>query len=72
MLLTTQLVRVFKFNNKGKDIPLTDPNPALSPQAVLNFYATTYPELITAKVSGPEIKNDAIEYKFESVMGTKG
>jgi PRTRC genetic system protein C len=38
----------------------------------MNFYANTYPILTTAKVSAPQIKDDAVEYKFESVMGTKG
>jgi PRTRC genetic system protein C len=31
-----------------------------------------YPILTTAKVSAPKIKDDAVEYRFESVMGTKG
>jgi PRTRC genetic system protein C len=72
MLLATQLERKFSFANKGQTIHLTDPDPNMSPQAVLNFYSNTYPEMISAKVSGPEIKNDTVEYKIESVMGTKG
>lgn len=30
------------------------------------------PILTTAKIEGPEIRNDAIQYKFVSIIGTKG
>ena len=72
MLLATPLERVFILTDKGNDIRLTDPEPRWSVQAVLNFIANTYPILTTAKVSAPQIKDDAVEYRFESVMGTKG
>jgi PRTRC genetic system protein C len=72
MLLATQLERVFILKDKGQDIRLTDPEPRWSVEAVLNFYANTYPILTTAKISAPIIRNDKIEYKLESVMGTKG
>ena len=72
MLLATQLERVFIIRDKGQDIRLTDPEPRWNLEGVMNFYASTYPILTTAKVSAPQIKDDAIEYKFESVMGTKG
>lgn len=72
MLTATQLERVFILNDKGQDIKLTDPEPRWSVEAVLNFYANTYPILTTAKVSAPQIKDNTVVYKFESVMGTKG
>jgi len=72
MLLATQLKRSFVFTDKSNPVVLTDPNPEWSPQAVLNFYANTYPILTTAKIAQPTINNDSMEYKFESVMGTKG
>lgn len=72
MLLATQLERVFILKDKGQDIRLTDPEPRWSVESVLNFYANTYPILTTAKISVPAIKDDAVEYRFESVMGTKG
>jgi PRTRC genetic system protein C len=72
MLLAAQLERVFILKDKGQDIRLTDPEPRWSVEAVLNFYANTYPILTTAKVSAPIIRDDRIEYKLESVMGTKG
>ncbi|REC60511.1 PRTRC system protein C [Chryseobacterium pennae] len=72
MLLATQLERVFILKDSGQEIRLTDPEPKWSVEAVINFYANTYPILTTAKVSTPQIKNDTVEYHFESVMGTKG
>ncbi|REC60126.1 PRTRC system protein C [Chryseobacterium pennae] len=72
MLLATQLERVFILKDNGQEIQLTDPEPKWSVEAVMNFYANTYPILTTAKVSAPQIRNDMVEYRFESVMGTKG
>ncbi len=72
MLLATQLERVFILKDKGQEIQLTDPNVQWSPQSVLNFYANTYPILTTAKISAPKIDEDTVQYRFESVMGTKG
>ncbi|RLJ75165.1 PRTRC system protein C [Pedobacter alluvionis] len=72
MLLATHLERVFILKDKGQDITLNDPEPKWSAEAVLNFYANTYPILTTAKISAPKINNDKVEYQFESVMGTKG
>lgn len=72
MLVATVLERVFVLKEKGQEIRLNDPEPQWSVEAVLNFYANTYPILTTAKIGEPRIKNDQIEYHFESVMGTKG
>lgn len=72
MLLATQLERVFIFIDKEQEIKLADPEPKWSVQAVLNFYSNTYPILTTAKISAPVIKDDAVQYRFESVIGTKG
>ncbi|AZB17207.1 PRTRC system protein C [Elizabethkingia meningoseptica] len=72
MLLATQLERVFILSDKGQQIKLTDPEPKWSVEAVMNFYANSYPILTTAKVSAPVIRDDTVQYRFESVMGTKG
>lgn len=72
MLLATQLERVFILSDKGQQTKLTDPEPKWSVEAVMNFYANSYPILTTAKVSAPVIRDDAVQYRFESVMGTKG
>ena len=72
MLVAKQLSRVFLLRENGTEIQLTDPEPSWSVEAVMNFYANTYPILTTAKISAPRIENDAVQYRFESVMGTKG
>ncbi|MFH7010578.1 PRTRC system protein C [Flavobacterium sp. FlaQc-52] len=72
MLLATHLQRVFIIIEKGQQIRLSDPEPRWSVEAVLNFYAPTYPILTTCKISAPVIRDDAVEYRFETVMGTKG
>jgi PRTRC genetic system protein C len=72
MLLATALQRVFIFQDKGGQITLADPEPKWSAETVLQFYANTYPILTTAKISAPQIKDDTVQYKFESVIGTKG
>ncbi len=72
MLLATQLERVFILKDKEQEIRLTNPEPRWNVEAVLSFYANTYPILTTAKISAPIIRDDMIEYKLESVMGTKG
>ena len=72
MLSATTLPRVFIHEEDGEEIRLTDPSEKLSPEAVRNFYAATYPILTTATIEGPEIRDDAIEYTFSSHIGTKG
>lgn len=72
MLSTTNMPRIFLLKQDGQEIKLTDPSDKLSPEAVLNFYSGNYPILTTAKVAGPEIKDDEVQYRFETTMGTKG
>lgn len=72
MLTATHLQRVFLMDEKGQQLQLPDPEQSFSPEAVLNFYANTYPILTTATIQGPIIENDMVQYKFISQMGTKG
>lgn len=72
MLVAKNLERIFLLKENGTDIQLADPEPLWSAEAVMNFYAHTYPILTTAKVSAPRIEDDTVQYRFESVMGTKG
>lgn len=72
MLATTQLQRIFIHQENGIEIRLTDPGAAFAPEAVMIFYSATYPILNNAKIIGPEIRDDEIQYRFESTMGTKG
>ena len=71
MLIAKHLDRIFLLKENGTDIRLTDPEPSWSLEAVMNFYANTYPILTTAKISAPRIEDDTVQYRFESVMGTK-
>ena len=66
MLVTTTLERIFTFRDKEQNICLADPSSTFSPEAVLNFYAQTYPILTTATIEGPIINDDAVQYKFVS------
>lgn len=72
MLQTTVMPRVFILKDRGSETALADPDPKWGVEAVMNFYAHTYPMLTTAKAVGPEIKNDTVQYRFETTMGTKG
>ncbi|MBS1918265.1 MAG: PRTRC system protein C [Bacteroidetes bacterium] len=72
MLQTTNLPRVFLFDNNGVELRLTDPSATMNADAVLHFYSNTYPLLTTAKIEGPEIKNDEVQYNFITTIGTKG
>ena len=66
------LTRVFLHKENGQEIRLDDPNGQFTVADVQNFYAGTYPVLTNAKVIGPDIKDDEVQYRFESLMGTKG
>ena len=72
MLLTEILPRVFIHKENGQEIRLPDPDKNFSPEAVCNHYSALYSILTTAKITGPEIKRDAVEYQFVSTLGTKG
>lgn len=72
MLISNTLPRVFLYDQQGSKLVLSDPSITMQPEAVLNMYAQTYPELTTAKIEGPEIKNDRVEFTFQAMLGTKG
>lgn len=66
----TAATRIFVIDRSGVEIP--DPDPSMSPENVMSFYAGMYPELTTATVHGPEYRDDKVVYRFKSVIGTKG
>ena len=67
-LVKQELKRVFNYNEEK----LEDPNPALTPAEVLDFYSDKYPELVNATMTGPEIENDEAVFKFEVKFKEKG
>lgn len=73
MFKTTALKRVFIYKGKKSDtINLADPNPALTPEEVLDHYSGEYPELINAFVLPGEQKGDIMEFDVNSNFGDKG
>lgn len=71
-MIVNELKRVFLHKENGVDIRLADPGAEFSANDVQNFYSANYPILTNAKIIGPEIKNDEVQYRFESTMGHKG
>jgi len=69
-LITTDLIREFIIEKPR--IVLQDPNPAMTPDQVMNHYSSQYSELTTATVHGPTVENDKMIYKFKTTIGTKG
>ena len=66
------LERKFVFQKSGQGITLSDPDPSISAEAVMSFFSNIHPELTTATVQGPEIKDDYAVYTFKTTVGTKG
>lgn len=72
MLQITAIPRVFVLSQNGQDIRLSDPSGIFTPEQVMDFYSGTYPILTTAKIEGPEMTGDEIQYRFITTIGTKG
>lgn len=72
MIVTQKLARIFVFEHNGQDLTLDDPATVFSPEQVMNFYSGTYPILTTAKLEGPEVVEDKMQYRFSTTIGTKG
>ncbi len=63
------LKREFHYNG---GLRLPDPNPKLTVQEVISLYATTYPEITTAAIEGPEVVGNKLVYRLTRAIGTKG
>ena len=68
MLSETRLSREFSYNG----VRLPDPNPAMTPEEVRQFYAAQYPDITTASITGPETEGDRLRYSFTRAIGSKG
>ncbi len=64
----TPIVREFCFNG----IRLPDVNSSIPVEEVRSIYATQYPDITTASISGPELVNGKMRYTFERAIGSKG
>jgi PRTRC genetic system protein C len=71
-MIVNQLKRVFLHKVNGQDVRLADPGAEFTANDVQNFYSANYPILTNAKIVGPEIRDDEVQYRFESTMGHKG
>ncbi len=63
-----QLIREFKYNG----VALADPGAMLSLEQVRDFYASVYPEILSADIEGPQQVAGKQIYTFRRAVGTKG
>ena len=66
------LKRVFIYSHRGTKKELSDPDPSMSPERVLNLYAAQYSPLTNATIQGPDTKGGKIIFTFATTLGTKG
>ena len=66
------LKRVFILKKGNGTLTLEDPDSRMSLSEVTDFYSINYPELTTATVHGPVIKEDKAVYEFKTTIETKG
>ncbi len=72
-LQVNNLPRVFKVCVGNGEMVLDDPNPNLTPEEVQAHFAALYPEVASAKVEGPILKEDKQEFILRSgSVGVKG
>lgn len=67
-MTAAQLPRVFRYNS----VELEDPGLQHDPIDVRNLYSATYPEITSAAIEGPDIKDGKRVYTFRKAVGTKG
>ena len=63
-----KLIREFRYNG----VALADPGALLSLDQVRDFYASVYPEIISADIEGPQQVGGKQVYTFRRAVGTKG
>jgi PRTRC genetic system protein C len=60
--------RIFRYSG----LILPDPNSSLDIESVRSVYSSSYPEITTAAVTGPELVDGKLVYTFTRAVGTKG
>ena len=68
MITETRMSREFSYIG----VKLPDPNPAMTPEEVRQFFATQFPDITTASITGPEAEGDKLRYSFARAIGSKG
>lgn len=71
-IVNTKRVFVIKRKSESDNIKLDDPNPNMSEVDVMKFYSSQYPELTSATIIGPSMKDGNAVYSFETIIGEKG
>ena len=64
----TKMVREFSYG--GARLP--DPNVDMEVEQVRSLYATQFPEIATATLTGPEAVGDKLVYRFERAIEIRG
>jgi PRTRC genetic system protein C len=67
-LQASALPREFLYN--GSRIP--DPDPKMDIEQVRDLLAPSYPEIVTATMTGPEDTGTALRYTFSRAIGSRG
>lgn len=67
-LVKQELKREFIYKGKA----LEDPNPALTPAEVLDYYSDKFPELVNATMTGPKVKDNKTVFDFGVKFKAKG
>jgi PRTRC genetic system protein C len=62
------MAREFRYDS----VRLPDPDSRLSIEEVRTAFSATYPEIVTAVVTGPEAVGNKLVYHFAKAIGTKG
>ncbi len=68
MITETRMSREFSYNG----VKLPDPNPTMAPEEVRQFYATQYPDITTASITGPEAEGEKLRYSFTRAIEIRG
>lgn len=68
MATLTPVTRSFVYG--GRTLP--DPDPAMTPDQVKDFYSAMHPELTTAVVEGGDFDGAQQTFTFSRAIGTKG
>ena len=64
----TKMVREFSYG--GARLP--DPNVDMEVEQVRSLYATQFPEIATATLTGPDAVGDKLVYRFERAIEIRG
>ena len=68
-MTTIQAVnRVFSYSG----VMLPDPDPAMTPQEVKDYFTNIYPELVNASIEGGDFDGTNQQFTFRRGTGTKG